>query len=63
MGKKIDVILYPGATGLAKIFWVDPWELAPQMNFFACPCMVYTYNISLVGKQKGENGLYHQVIT
>ena len=46
MGKKILVILYPGAAWPAEkisgrqIFWVVPWEFVPQMIFFACPCMV-----------------------
>ena len=29
----------PAAFGGRQIFWVVPWELVPQMIFFACPCM------------------------
>ena len=30
---------FAAVFGGRQIFLVDPWELAPQMNFFACPCM------------------------
>ena len=30
---------FPAAEGGRQIFDIAPWELTPQVTFFACPCM------------------------
>ena len=32
--------IFPAAKGGMQIFDIAPWELTPQVTFFACPCMV-----------------------
>ena len=34
------VKIFPAAEGGQQIFHIAPWELTPQVTFFACPCMV-----------------------
>ena len=31
---------FPAAEGGRQIFDIAPWELTPQVTFFACPCMI-----------------------
>ena len=31
---------FPAAEGGRQIFDIAPWELTPQVTFFACPCML-----------------------
>ena len=31
---------FPAAKGGREIFNFAPWELTPQVTFFACPCMI-----------------------
>ena len=33
----------PAAEGGRQIFDIAPWELTPQVTFFACPCMISTH--------------------
>ena len=39
-GKSSRVKIFPAAEGGQQIFHIAPWELTPQVTFFACPCMV-----------------------
>ena len=34
---------FPAAEGGRQIFDIAPWELTPQVTFFACPCMIPTH--------------------
>ena len=35
---------FPAAKGGRQIFDIAPWELTPQVTFFACPCMKWIYS-------------------
>ena len=46
----------PAAEGGRQIFDIAPWELTPQVTFFACPCMVHINRLSSHATNKGEKG-------